>query len=123
MTNPSPDVCRNGHPRTPENTRPGVKMRCRVCHRAIQARYKATQGTVTARLPLEPLLEWIVPSVDDRADQPPGARTIAAQCGVTLGTARRWQRCGVPLDEADEAAVALGVHPCEVWPEWWEVAA
>lgn len=26
-------------------------------------------------------------------------------------------------ETADELAVALGFHPCEIWPEWWDVAA
>lgn len=38
-----PDVCKNGHPRTPENTYtlPTGTRKCRVCQRASEKRYRA----------------------------------------------------------------------------------
>jgi hypothetical protein len=132
MTNQSPHVCRNGHSRTPGNTMLDNRgeTKCRECHNANQARYRARKkaGLIPARieqprLPFEPLLSCVPPSPNDDADQIPGARRVAEMCRVTVRIARRWKRCGMELDEADAAAIALGMHPCEVWPEWWEVAA
>lgn len=128
MTNPHPHMCRNGHPRTPTNTLrlPDGETKCRACHYATQARYRArlkAARVVQPRLPFGPLLEWVAPCVDDAAGQPPGTRTVAARCRTTARIVHRWMRCGMKLEEADAAAVALGMHPCEVWPEWWEVAA
>ena len=31
----------------------------------------------------------------------------------------RWARQGVPLKQADNLAMACGVHPCEWWPQWF----
>ncbi len=47
------------------------------------------------------------------------------QLAVALGTSRqqvrRWQAGGRLQEEtADRAAVALGLHPVMIWPEWWE---
>lgn len=35
----------------------------------------------------------------------------------------RWCAYGLTTDQADDAAVALGFHPSEVWPQWHEVVA
>lgn len=122
-------ACRNGHLLTPANTinRGGGRVRCRLCHNACQARYKKRrrlnppESLPRIRLPFTPLEPFIVASPLDDAGQAPGARTIAAQCGTTVQKARRWKRTGLTLDEADTAAVRLGCHPCEVWPDWWEL--
>lgn len=38
--------------------------------------------------------------------------------------ARQVYRCGrVSIFDADEIACALGVHPMDIWPDWFEVAA
>ena len=38
----TPEACRNGHPRTPENTRTvGQRARCRECLNAASRRYAA----------------------------------------------------------------------------------
>jgi len=29
----------------------------------------------------------------------------------------------ISMDMADKYAVRLGMHPGEIWPEWWEVAS
>jgi hypothetical protein len=34
---------------------------------------------------------------------------------------QRWRRDGVPLPSADRIAVAVGLHPVEVWPDWYVV--
>jgi hypothetical protein len=59
------------------------------------------------RLPLEPLVR--------RYGTVCG---LARALGVHRTQASRWRAMGVPLDTADRLAVAVGLHPCEVWPEW-----
>jgi hypothetical protein len=125
MTNPAPYVCRNGHTRTAANTLIDANgnTKCRDCHNAAMARYRNRRQTAPApRLPFGPLERHIIPSPLDRAGHPAGARTIAKQCGTTIRGAHRWMRCGLTLDEADTAAVRVGCHPCEIWPEWWVLA-
>lgn len=31
----------------------------------------------------------------------------------------RWRQYGVTWAQADVLAVRLGLHPAEVWPDWW----
>lgn len=47
---------------------------------------------------------------------------VAAMAGTSERQWRRWRKSGVPLWHADRMAVALGRHPGEVWPEYWEAA-
>ena len=82
-------------------------------------------------LPIEPLEAWFEahhPCDNERAHSAEqhhgrvsGAR-LAGLLGVKPATVRMWrQRGGIPLYSADRAAVALGVHPCELWPDWWDL--
>lgn len=52
--------------------------------------------------------------------------TMAGQVAQVVGVHRmqsyRWERFGLTIDAADDAANRLGMHPSELWPEWWEVA-
>ena len=81
-----------------------------------------------ARFPFAPLerqAELRFPEQDrERNGQP---KTPAALLFHAAGLGRhlisRWRRDGVPLDGADRLAMALGEHPCAVWPEWWDVEA
>jgi hypothetical protein len=60
--------------------------------------------------------------VDD--DEPrPSAAVVALAAGVTKRTVVRWRAGGLDERSADHAAIALGVHPCELWPEWWDGAS
>lgn len=44
---------------------------------------------------------------------------FARQCGVNFTTAGQWRIRGhIPRDAADGVAVALGLHPVQLWPEW-----
>lgn len=46
-------------------------------------------------------------------------RQVADLIGVAPRTCYRWKRNGVPLDDADRIAVALGMHPFAIWGEAW----
>lgn len=39
--------------------------------------------------------------------------------GISRRRLVRWTRDGVPLEQADRIAVALGLHVSEIWPEWF----
>lgn len=45
-------------------------------------------------------------------------RVLAERLGMSAASMGHW-RAGVPWWRADEAAVALGVHPMEVWGAAW----
>ncbi len=45
--------------------------------------------------------------------------TLAHQIGVSRRTVHRWIIHGIPADQADRAAIALGTHPAYLWPDRW----
>lgn len=64
------------------------------------------------RVPLEPLVRRYGT-----------VSTLARALGKDRMQVSRWRRDGVPVVSADHIAVALGMHPVEVWPDWYEVTA
>lgn len=44
---------------------------------------------------------------------------LARALGVPRTQASHWRHHGVPLDTADRLAVSVGLHPCEVWEDWF----
>lgn len=50
------------------------------------------------------------------------ASTLASVFGVGRTTIARWRNRDVTLTEreADRAAIRLGYHPFELWPEWFQ---
>jgi lambda repressor-like predicted transcriptional regulator len=47
---------------------------------------------------------------------------IAANIGVDPCTLHRlFTRDRIRWDAADRIAVALGYHPCQLWPEWFDL--
>ena len=48
---------------------------------------------------------------------------LARRAGMHLRQMQRYAAAGVPERCADDVAVRLGLHPGEVWPEWFEAAA
>lgn len=62
------------------------------------------------RLPFAPLVtEAAAPTID----------TLAVRIGVSRRTVHRWIIHGIPADQADRAAIALGAHPANLWPDQW----
>lgn len=43
--------------------------------------------------------------------------TLAARIGVSRRTVHRWAIRGIPAEQADRAAIAIGSHPAYLWPE------
>lgn len=46
---------------------------------------------------------------------------LARIAGINRRNLQTWRHLGVPLKRADDIAVALGAHPCEIWPEWFDL--
>lgn len=62
------------------------------------------------RLPLDPLVRMYG-----------GVSTLAMALGRHRRQVSEWQNNGIPVLSADRVAVSLGMHPIEVWPDWYEV--
>lgn len=82
------------------------------------------------RLPLDPLLPFLAIAAlelmlaEERQGRPiDGAShcAMARRLGTSAKQLYRWLRYGVTHDQADELAVALGLHPLNVWPDWQAV--
>lgn len=43
---------------------------------------------------------------------------MARVAGVDTTQLYRWRHYGLDVDQADRLAVALGLHPLNVWPDW-----
>ena len=67
---------------------------------------------VTVRVSIDPLLSLVGGS----------SPRVALRLGVDQRTILRWRTEGVSELQADRAAIALGFHPYEVWPELVEEA-
>lgn len=48
---------------------------------------------------------------------------LARTCGVVRRQMQRYGVYGLPESVADRIAVRLGMHPAEIWPEWFEEAS
>lgn len=68
------------------------------------------------RFPLEPLLKMARGGATD----PDSFCALAREIGVDQGFLRRTIREGVTWTLADRWAVAIGYHPGEIWPAWWD---
>ena len=66
--------------------------------------------TASRRFPFEPLAT--------RASAPT-VETLANWIGVSRRTVHRWAIEGVPAEQADRAAIAVGSHPAYLWPDHW----
>lgn len=50
-----------------------------------------------------------------------GSTALALSLGVARRQVQRWAHRGLTVAQADVAAVALGLHPAEIWPGWWKL--
>lgn len=73
--------------------------------------------TARAALPIEPL--WnIVSSMNPDAQIT--QEEFARRCNTTAHAVMRWKKQGgIPWVSADEAAIAVGLHPMLVWGDDW----
>lgn len=65
----------------------------------------------TRRFDVAPVLALGVPIVE-----------IARRSGIDSAQIHRWKRgAGIPAAKADQLACSLGVHPAQLWPDWFEL--
>jgi hypothetical protein len=76
-------------------------------------------------LPAAPLIDAAIagrPLWDDRLQCGVTKNDIAESLGVTVNTFNTWKSSGrVPLEKADDAAIACGSHPVLVWSDFYAV--
>jgi plasmid maintenance system antidote protein VapI len=41
--------------------------------------------------------------------------------GVHSTQVNRWRRTGLTIATADRLAIAVGLHPVDLWPEWYDL--
>ena len=74
------------------------------------------------RYPAPVVDRWPVGPLAEAAGIPTGsdgwASNLARRVGVDRRNVHRWVHDGLSYIRADEAAVALGLHPALVWPGW-----
>ena len=46
-------------------------------------------------------------------------RWLAEVLDVNYMTVLRWRKAGIPRLSADHAATRLGLHPAELWDDYW----
>ena len=62
------------------------------------------------KVPLDPLLRLYDGNVSLLAEVLDRSRRVVT----------RWKALGLSLVQADRCAVALGHHPVDLWPDWYE---
>jgi hypothetical protein len=50
---------------------------------------------------------------------PYSGRQVATVLGLTVRSRERWAQHRFTTDEADDAAVRFGLHPSQVWRDWF----
>lgn len=65
--------------------------------------------SIQARVSLQPVIAFT------HSDQ----SSLARRLGYGRRSIVRWAADGIPMDRADEVATRLGVHPCELWSDWF----
>lgn len=76
------------------------------------------------RWPYQPLADACREAVQDPNEHSHigEAGYIQKAIGCTRSLPYHWKRRGYLTDQAaDHAAVKLGVHPCFIWPDWFEI--
>ena len=48
----------------------------------------------------------------------PSTAELCRRLGVQRDVLLTWRRSGVTVDQADELATVVGLHPLNVWPDW-----
>jgi len=72
------------------------------------------------------VVRWVFDTKALLAKFPPHAtaEVIAEVLGVRPATIERWRCsvCNLEFQRADEMAIRIGLHPCEIWDNWFEEA-
>lgn len=78
----------------------------------------------STRYPLAPLEAWVTARHQhhpqhDTPDHLAPRDLIAHTLGLTRTTIDTWHHRGLSDTQADRAAIALGTHPANIWPTWF----
>lgn len=93
-----------------------------------RSRDKHPGPAMRQRFPVEPLIAACVPLWCEQSyeGQPGGGHNISdvVRASQVLGMSERqlwrWHAAGtISALQADRAATTIGLHPGEIWPEWW----
>ena len=91
--------------------------RCEPCRRAYSEYKRAYR--VGNLGPSTHLLRWPLQPLFDATDTTE-YKQLARLTGFPARTIHRWAHNGISDRNADRAAVALGKHPSNIWPNWFE---
>ena len=56
----------------------------------------------------------------ERAIGPLSTRAMAQVLRASVSTVQSLRSTGLTVWQADRAACRFGLHPSEVWPDWWD---
>jgi hypothetical protein len=123
--------CKNGHPRTPENTylagSKGQWRRCKICRAECQARYNKSRryDADNPRLPAEPFCQWLTKIVDQHGFLRAGVMTGMSERRIDKFYHRRSEGEGpmtVWLDTVDKALQNFNGHETlrDLYPSLYE---
>lgn len=104
-----PETCSRGHELNAANLYvppDGRRWHCRPCRRSWQRMTPVAHR----HLDFAPL--------DDAS-----ATVLAMRYRVSRRTIYRWRKAGVPWLHAEAVAQLLGLHPCELWSDFYEELA
>ena len=93
------------------------RCRCEPCRQAAskyRKAWKESQGQTvnnTHHWPIQPLLD--AAGTDQFVE-------LGYLTGFAARTVHRWKETGIPDRNADKAACALGLHPYNIWPNWFD---
>ena len=48
------------------------------------------------------------------------ARQVAELLGASMQSIQRYKNDGIPRSKADQLAIAMDLHPCAIWPDFYE---
>lgn len=94
--------------------------------RSMAGGFLVTDTMMLRRYPVDPLIECAAARwTDDRENEFHiiERETKAMQVlGLPRNTAWKWKKNGglIGSDRADRLAVRLGLHPCFIWPNWFD---
>jgi hypothetical protein len=117
--------CRNGHPRTEENTifhrstNGPVKPTCLDCRKASEVRNRGRQGrNEKVKIDAQPFAEWLKTKVEERGVQNAAAETRLPE--RTLWRLVNGRTARVHIDTVDGALLYTPTNMQELYPELFE---
>ena len=82
----------------------------------MKTKQTPSKYVVGPKWPLDPLYKAAALRGDDESG---GIENLSKVLGVNRRTITRWAMSGIPDKAADHAAIKLGRHPVNIWPDWF----